>query len=159
SHVLAGGRSLSSEGQRPSPSPSSTEGPSMSTAAPPDPVPPSPRARTRALGDGRCARAPTAGGRRFRLSPPGGAYMAVGFGFMGPSQPGMAGWPAGVAKGPGGRVFSVRLGLVLISGSDLSTGTTRPSVPWLSKRISTAVMLKHWAVSLLGNLTGAVAVV
>src|SRR5690625_5955525 len=33
------------------------------------------------------------------------------------------------------------------------------SVPWLSKRISTAVMLKHWAVSILGNLTGAVAVV
>src|SRR5690625_7765102 len=79
SHVLAGWRSLSSAGQRPSPSPSSTEGPSMSTAAPPDPVIPSPRALTRALEDGMYAKATTAVGRMFLLSLTGGAYIALGF--------------------------------------------------------------------------------
>ena len=131
----------------------------MSTAAPPDPVIPSPRALTRVLEDGMYAKATTAVGRMFLLSLTGGAYIALGFVFMVTSQQGMTDWPVGVTKVLGGLVFSVGLGLVVISGSDLFTGTTMTSVPWLSKRISTAVMLKHWAVSILGNLTGAVAVV
>lgn len=131
----------------------------MSTAAPPDPVIPSPRALTRALEDGMYAKATTAVGRMFLLSLTGGAYIALGFVFMVTSQQGMTDWPVGVTKVLGGLVFSVGLGLVVISGSDLFTGTTMTSVPWLSKSISTAVMLKHWAVSILGNLTGAVAVV
>src|SRR5699024_3436795 len=155
SHVLAGGRSLSSEGQRPSPSPSSTEGPSMSTAAPPDPVIPSPRALTRVLEDGMYAKATTAVGRMFLLSLTGGAYIAQGSVFLVPSQLGMTRGRDGVTQVLGGLVFSVGPGLVVISGSALSTGTTMTSVPWLSKRVSTAVMLKHWAVSILGNLTGA----
>src|SRR5699024_2347703 len=109
--------------------------------------------------DGMYAKATTAVGRMFLLSLTGGAYIALGFVFMAPSQQGTTDWPGGVTKLRGGRAFSVGLALAVISGSGLRTGTTMTSVPWLSKRISPAVMLKHWAVSILGNLTGAVAVV
>lgn len=128
-------------------------------AAPPDPLIPAPKALTKILEDGMYAKATTPWARMFLLSLTGGAYIALGFVFMVTSQQGMGDWPIGITKVLGGVVFSVGLGLVVISGSDLFTGTTMTSVPWLSKRISTALMLKHWGVSLVGNFIGALAVV
>jgi|SRR5690625_1253368 len=137
----------------------STPHPSPPAAPVPDPVIPAPRALAEILEAGMLAKATTPVGRMFLLSLTGGAYVALGFVFMVTSQQGMSEWPVGITKVLGGLVFSVGLGLVVISGSDLFTGTTMTSVPWLSKRISTAQLLRHWSISFLGNLTGAAAVV
>lgn len=126
--------------------------------APPDPLIPDPKDLTKVLEDGMYAKATTPLVRMFLLSLTGGAYIALGFVFMVSSQQGMDAWPVGASMVLGGVVFSVGLALVMVSGSDLFTGTTMTSVPWLSKRISTAQMLTHWGVSLGGNLIGSVAV-
>lgn len=125
---------------------------------PPDPLIPDPKDLTKVLEDGMYAKATTPLARMFLLSLTGGAYIALGFVFMVSSQQGMDAWPVGAAMVLGGVVFSVGLALVMISGSDLFTGTTMTSVPWLSKRITTARMLTHWGISLIGNLLGSVLV-
>lgn len=97
-------------------------------------------------------------GRMFLATLSGGAFIALGFVFMVTTQQGMGEWPVGFAKLIGGVVFSVGLGLVVISGSDLFTGTTLTAMPRLSGRLSTGAMLRHWGVSAGGNLIGSVTV-
>lgn len=129
-----------------------------SPPAPPSTQIPAPDELTTVLEDGMYAKAVTPLGRMFLLSLTGGAFIALGFVFMVTSQQGMDAWPIGVSQALGGVVFSVGLALVMVSGSDLFTGTTMTSVPWLSKRISTGLMLKHWGISLVGNFLGSAAV-
>ena len=129
-----------------------------SAPAPPSIQIPAPDELTTVLEDGMYAKAVTPLGRMFLLSLTGGAFIALGFVFMITSQQGMEAWPVGAAMVLGGIVFSVGLALVMVSGSDLFTGTTMTSVPWLSKRISTGLMLKHWGISLVGNFLGSAAV-
>ncbi|MEE1651565.1 formate transporter FocA [Brachybacterium sp. J144] len=119
---------------------------------------PAPKALAASLEDAMHAKATAPLDRMFLLALSGGGFIALGFIAMITSQQGMADWPVGLAKVLGGTVFAIGLGLVVISGSDLFTGTTLTSMPWLSKRITTAQMLAHWGISLLGNLIGAVTV-
>lgn len=98
-------------------------------------------------------------GQMFLLALSGGAFIALGFVFFVSSQQGLgADFPLGVAKVLGGLVFSVGLMLVVVSGSDLFTGTTMTLMPLLSKSLGTGRWLGHWGVSLAGNLVGSVGV-
>ena len=135
--------------------------PGSRTAAPapaPSTVATAPKPLTRALEDAMLAKATAPLGRMFLATLGGGAFIALGFVFMVTSQQGMGEWPVGIAKLIGGVVFSVGLGLVVISGSDLFTGTTMTSMPRLSRRITTGQMLRHWGVSAGGNLIGSLTV-
>lgn len=137
----------------------------MSHAAPAPAAPsgdtriPKPPQLARELEDAMLAKATSPLGRMFVLALTGGGFIALGFVFMVTSQQGMAEVPLGISKLLGGVVFSVGLGLVVISGSDLFTGTTLTTMPWLSKRLSSGRMLLHWGISLLGNLLGALTIV
>lgn len=120
---------------------------------------PAPAAMAVATEDAMYAKATKPWFEMFLLSLSGGAFIALGFIFYVSSQQGLgASFPVGPAKVLGGVVFSVGLLLVLISGSDLFTGTTLTTMPLLSGRIGAGRWLGHWAVSLVGNLIGAVAV-
>jgi len=127
-------------------------------AAAPSTLASPPKQLARALEDAMYAKATAPLGRMFLATLSGGAFIALGFVFMVTSQQGMGDWPVGIAKLIGGVAFSVGLGLVMISGSDLFTGTTLTAMPRLSGRISTGTMLRHWGVSAGGNLIGSVAV-
>lgn len=127
--------------------------------APPNPTIPAPAGLAEALDNAMYAKATMNVGKMFLLSLTGGAFIALGFIYMVTSQQGMAGvWPTGAAKVLGGVTFSVGLGLVLISGSDLFTGTTMTVVPFLNKRIGAGALLKHWGISITGNFIGSVLV-
>ncbi|EYT49633.1 formate/nitrite transporter family protein [Brachybacterium muris] len=138
----------------PSSGPGSSGTPAPAAAPAPSTQIPAPKALAKALEDGMYAKATTPYGRMFLLSLTGGAFIAWGFIYMVTSQQGMAEWPTGIAKVLGGVVFSVGLGLVVISGSDLFTGTTMTVMPWLSKRITAGRMLAHWGISITGNFIG-----
>lgn len=120
---------------------------------------PTPAAMAQATEDAMLAKAEKPWFEMFMLSLTGGAFIALGFIFFVTSQQGLgAQFPVGPAKVLGGVVFSVGLILVVISGSDLFTGTTMTSMPLLSGRLSPGRWLGHWAVSLTGNFIGAVGV-
>lgn len=138
----------------PSSGPGSSGTPAPAAAPAPSTQIPAPKALAKALEDGMYAKATTPYGRMFLLSLTGGAFIAWGFIYMVTSQQGMAEWPIGISKVLGGVVFSVGLGLVVMSGSDLFTGTTMTVMPWLSKRISTTRMMAHWGISIAGNFIG-----
>lgn len=120
---------------------------------------PTPAAMAQATEDAMIAKAKKPWFEMFMLSLTGGAFIALGFIFFVTSQQGLgAPFPVGIAKLIGGLVFSTGLVLVVISGSDLFTGTTLTSMPLLSGRLGVGRWLGHWGVSLVGNLIGSVAV-
>lgn len=67
----------------------------------------------------------------------------------------------GMGLGPtrllGGVAFSLGLVMVVIGGAELFTGNTMLTMAWAGKRISTALLLKNWAVIFAGNFVGSVA--
>ncbi|MEJ6014132.1 formate/nitrite family transporter [Corynebacterium sp. H127] len=88
-----------------------------------------------------------------------GAMIALGFVFYVTSQNGSAGMPYGLAKVVGGIVFSVGLGLVVITGADLFTSTSMTPILLKDKLISPVEMVLHWVVVYLGNMLGAFLIV
>lgn len=120
---------------------------------------PTPAAMAAATEDAMLAKATKPWFEMFLLSLTGGAFIALGFIFFVTSQQGLgAPFPVGPAKVLGGVVFSVGLMLVVVSGSDLFTGTTMTVMPLLSKRLGAGRWIGHWAVSLVGNFIGSVVV-
>ena len=117
---------------------------------------PAPNVMAQITEDGLYVKATKPKGQVFMLALTGGAYIALGFIFYVTSQQGMSAWPVGYAKVLGGLCFSAGLIAVILSGSDLFTGTTMTLMPWLSKRLSTAQVLSHWVTSYVGNLVGSV---
>jgi formate transporter len=136
----------------------SPDTPSTAAPAPTSTRIPDPRGLAAAVEDSMYAKATVRPGQMFLMALTGGGFIALGFVFMVTTQQGMAAWPVGISKAIGGLAFSVGLGLVVISGSDLFTGTTLTAMPRLSRRISTGRMLTHWGVSFAGNLVGSVTV-
>lgn len=55
----------------------------------------------------------------------------------------------------GGLVFSLGLVLVTVAGAELFTGNNLLAMAWASGRVSTAEVLRNWAVVGLGNFVGA----
>jgi formate transporter len=70
---------------------------------------------------------------------------ATGLGF-GPTR-----WLAGLA-------FSVGLMLVIVAGAELFTGNNLIAMAWVSRQVSTARMLRSWAVVYAGNFVGALSI-
>lgn len=56
----------------------------------------------------------------------------------------------------GGLVFSLGLVLVVVAGAELFTGNNLLVMAWADRRISTAELLRSWAIVCVGNFTGAV---
>jgi formate/nitrite transporter len=57
----------------------------------------------------------------------------------------------------GGAAFSLGLILIIIGGAELFTGNSLIVMAWASGRVSSAAMLRNWAIVYVGNLIGAVA--
>lgn len=61
-----------------------------------------------------------------------------------------------VARVLGGVVFSLGLLLVVVAGAELFTGNTLLMMAWVSRRITSAELLKNFAIVYAANLAGAV---
>jgi formate transporter len=57
----------------------------------------------------------------------------------------------------GGAVFSVGLVLVVVAGGELFTGNNLLAMAWAERRVSTAALLRNWAIALAANAVGAAA--
>jgi formate/nitrite transporter len=55
----------------------------------------------------------------------------------------------------GGAAFSLGLVLVIVAGAELFTGNALIVIGWADRKISSAELLRNWAVVYLGNLVGA----
>lgn len=66
---------------------------------------------------------------------------------------------SGLGFGPtrllGGVAFSLGLILVVVGGAELFTGNTLIVMAWAERKISTARLLRNWALAYLGNFAGA----
>ena len=59
----------------------------------------------------------------------------------------------------GGLAFTLGLTLVLVGGAELFTGNNLIVMAWASGRVSTATMLRNWAIVYSGNLIGSLGLV
>lgn len=64
----------------------------------------------------------------------------------------------GFKKLIGGLAFSLGLILVIVGGAELFTGNNLIVMAWASKRISTAKLLRNWAIVYAGNFVGAIGI-
>lgn len=58
-------------------------------------------------------------------------------------------------QGLGGMAFSLGLVLVVVAGAELFTGNNLLAIAWADRRISSAEVLRNWALAGTGNLLGA----
>lgn len=69
----------------------------------------------------------------------------------------------GLGYGPtrlvGGLAFSLGLFLVVVAGAELFTGNNLIVIAWASRRISTPLLMRNWAIVYAGNSAGALATV
>lgn len=83
-----------------------------------------------------------------------GAFIAFGSAFYLIAMTG-----TDLAHGPsrvlGGMVFSLGLILVVIGGAELFTGNALIVMAWVDQHVSTAALLRNWAIVWCGNLAGA----
>jgi formate/nitrite transporter len=84
-----------------------------------------------------------------------GAFIALGAAFHMVTVTG-----SGLGFGPtrlvGGLAFSLGLILVIVGGAELFTGNSLIVMAWAEGRISTAQLLRNWAIVYAANLVGAV---
>ena len=97
--------------------------------------------------------------KMFMLAASAGAFIALGFTFFTTVATGSNHLPFGVAKLLSGLVFSVGLGLVIITGADLFTSTTMNLVAKAEGMLNWPQVFAHWAVVYVGNLVGSLGVV
>ena len=93
----------------------------------------------------------------FVLAVLAGAFIALGAAFSTTVAAGGADLPYGVSRLLAGLAFSLGLILVVVAGAELFTGNNLIVMAWASRRVSTARLLRNWAIVYAGNLTGAVA--
>ncbi|WP_247738764.1 formate/nitrite transporter family protein [Shimia sp. R9_2] len=91
------------------------------------------------------------------LSILGGAFISFGALFFTQTTSGFADIN-GALKLMGGIAFSLGLILVVIGGAELFTGNTMIVMAYVDKRITTKALLRNWAVVLVGNALGCIAV-
>lgn len=63
--------------------------------------------------------------------------------------------PYGLVRLLAGLVFSLGLILVVVGGAELFTGNNLIVMAWAGGKVSTALVLKNWAIVYLGNFVGA----
>jgi formate transporter len=91
----------------------------------------------------------------FALAVLAGAFIAMGAIFATTTLAGSSGIPYGIARLLGGLAFSLGLILVVVAGAELFTGNNLIVMAWASRRVSTARLLRNWALVYAGNLVGA----
>jgi formate transporter len=88
-----------------------------------------------------------------------GAFIAMGAVFATTVTAGGTSLPYGVSRLLAGLTFSLGLILVVVAGAELFTGNNLIVMAWASRRVSTAQLLRNWALVYVGNLAGALATV
>jgi len=94
--------------------------------------------------------------RLFTLAVLAGAFIALGGVFATTALAGAGAAPWGPVRVLAGAVFSLGLILVVVAGAELFTGNNLIVMAWASGRVSTAALLRNWAVVFAGNFAGAV---
>ncbi len=84
-----------------------------------------------------------------------GAFIALGavFATTATASP----LPYSVNRLLGGLTFCLGLILVIVAGAELFTGNNLIVMAWANKKVTTAQLLRNWAIVYAGNLMGAVA--
>jgi formate transporter FocA len=96
--------------------------------------------------------------RLFVLAVLAGAFIALGAIFATTVAAGANGrLPFGVTRLLAGTVFSLGLILVIVGGAELFTGNTLIVMAWAGKKVTTAQLLRNWAIAYVGNFLGAIA--
>lgn len=85
-----------------------------------------------------------------------GAFIALGAVLFTVTITG-AGGGLGPSRLLGGVAFSLGLILVIVAGAELFTGNTLVVMAWASRKVSTMLLLRGWAIVYVGNFVGAVA--
>jgi formate transporter len=93
----------------------------------------------------------------FALAVLAGAFIAMGAVFATTATAGGSGLPYGVGRLLAGLTFSLGLILVVVAGAELFTGNNLIVMAWAGRRVSTARLLRNWAIVYAGNFTGAIA--
>jgi formate transporter len=91
----------------------------------------------------------------FVLAVLAGAFIALGAIFSTTVAAGSSGLPFGVARLLAGLAFSLGLILVVVAGAELFTGNNLIVMAWASRRVSSARLLRNWAIVYVGNFVGA----
>jgi formate transporter len=111
-------------------------------------------------------RAETIGVSKARLDPVAmlvlavlaGAFIALGGLFSTTVVAGAAGvLPFGLIRLLAGVAFSLGLILVVVGGAELFTGNNLIVMAWASRKVSTGLLLRNWAIVYSGNFVGAAA--
>ena len=93
----------------------------------------------------------------FVLAVLAGAFIALGAAFATTVSAGAAGMlPYGVIRLLAGLAFSLGLILVIVGGAELFTGNNLLAMAWASRRISSAAVMRNWAIVYAGNFVGAI---
>jgi formate transporter len=93
----------------------------------------------------------------FALAVLAGAFIAIGAAFATSTLAGSSDLPYGVARLLAGFTFSLGLILVVIAGAELFTGNNLIVMAWASRKVSTARLLRNWAIVYAGNFAGSIA--
>jgi formate transporter FocA len=96
--------------------------------------------------------------RMFALAVLAGAFIALGAVFSTTVAAGAAtAMPYGAVRLLAGVVFSLGLVLVIVGGAELFTGNNLIVMAWASRKVSTVLLLRNWAIVYAGNFVGAAA--
>jgi formate transporter len=115
-------------------------------------LPPEMAARAEEAGVGKAS---LDGPRLFVLAVLAGAFIALGGVFATTALAGAGAAPWGPVRVLAGVAFSLGLILVVVGGAELFTGNNLIVMAWASGRVSTAALLRNWAVVFAGNFAGA----
>jgi formate transporter len=85
-----------------------------------------------------------------------GAFIAMGAIFATTVTAGTTDLPFGVTRLLAGLAFSLGLILVVVAGAELFTGNNLIVMAWAGRRVSTARLLRNWAIVYAGNFVGAI---
>jgi formate transporter len=116
-----------------------------------------PREMARKAEEVGCAKAGLSAANTFALAVLAGAFIAMGAIFATTVTAGGASLPYGVSRLLSGLAFSLGLILVLVAGAELFTGNNLIVMAWAGRKVSTARVLRNWAIVYAGNFTGALA--
>ncbi len=119
-------------------------------------LPPQMAAKAEAVG---VAKARLDGVSLFVLAVLAGAFISLGALFATTVSSGVEDLPFGVTRLLAGLAFSLGLILVIVGGAELFTGNALIVMAWASRSVSSASLLRNWAIVYAGNLVGALATV
>jgi formate transporter len=91
----------------------------------------------------------------FVLAVLAGAFIALGAAFATTVGSDAGGTPYGLTRLVVGLAFTLGLILVVVAGAELFTGNNLIVMAWASRRVSTVLLLRNWAIVYVGNFVGA----